>query len=141
MLRAEAEQQQTEGKRQAWRQVTGCRDPWLGTLGHLPRGRVLRGDRDLRENRRGPEMEREKRQPPSQSALDSQGCVHTAGPCLPPAWHLRAPQSRGLPPEHHSLCGGPDGAAARLPEASEGSLLPRCLLLGPWLTLILNPEL
>lgn len=57
MPRAEAEQKQTEGKRQAWRRVMGCGNPQLGTLGHLPRGRVLQGDQDLRENRRGPETE------------------------------------------------------------------------------------
>ena len=51
------------------------------------------------------------------------------------------PRAGGSPPEHHSLYGRPGRAAARLPEASEGSLLPTCLLLGPWLTLILDPEL
>lgn len=83
-------------------------------LQHLPRGRALRGDRGLRENRRGPETEKERRvQASAKAAFTAQrSCVTAASPPTTPrtfgeSWDRSAPHGRGaslniVPSESHN---------------------------------------
>lgn len=59
-------------------------------LDHLPRGQALQGDRDLRENRPGPETEEERHWGPQQPGLERaapRGCVQTAALSRPAPEH------------------------------------------------------
>lgn len=128
----------------------------MGTQGlchleHLPRGQALRGDRDLRENRPGPETEEERHWGPQQAGLERaalRGCVQTAAlrrpaPSIPLALTPRCPSQQGLSrtSSHvsHARLKASSAGQARPLEALKGQALAHTCSWSPRLTLEAGP--